>query len=103
MLRGGWRVFRRVGRGRGRGASGHRTVGRAPSPLTSESLQQIGLSSPAPSRRQEECAHKTSALWNSVSGVRLPLRAASRSVRSYINPLLKTIISIPCSSASLSG
>lgn len=54
MLRGGWRVFRRVGRGRGRGASGHRTVGRAPSPLTSESLQQIGLSSPAPSRRQEE-------------------------------------------------
>lgn len=81
VLRAGWRVFRRVGRGRGRGASGHRTVGRAPSPLTSESLQQIGLSSPAPSRRQEECAHKTSALWNSVSGVRLPLRAASRSVR----------------------
>ena len=49
MLRAGWWVFRRGGRGRGRGASGHRTVGRAPSPLTSESLQQIGLSSPAPS------------------------------------------------------
>ena len=46
-----------------------------------ESLQQTGLSSPAPCRRQEECAPKTSPLWNSVSGVRLRLRAASGSVR----------------------
>lgn len=64
----------------------------APSPLTSESLQQTGLSSPVPSRQK----------GLSVSGVCLPLRAASGSVRVLCPPPLPSYGPLASSAAAAS-
>ena len=79
-LRGGRRVCRRAGRGRGRGAGGHRPVGRAPSPLTSESLPQTRLSSPAPPAGRRKAPGKR-PLWGTLFLGSVYLSAASGSVR----------------------
>lgn len=79
-MRGGRRVCRRAGRGRGRGAGGHRPVGRAPSPLTSESLPQTRLSSPAPPAGRRKAPGKR-PLWGTLFLGSVYLSAASGSVR----------------------